>query len=121
MGAILQQRLRFDFSHNEKLTDDQLNQITMLINQKISEKLPVTRTEEPKEAAIASGAMAFFGQKYPDVVSVYTIGDPNNFFSKELCGGPHVTNLSELANIKIVKQEQFRRPPLLLKIRLIYA
>ncbi len=102
---ITAERLRFDFSHNEKLTDDELNQITMLINQKISEKLPVTHTEEPKESAIASGAMAFFGQKYPDVVSVYTIGDPNNFFSKELCGGPHVTNLSELANIKIDKQE----------------
>ncbi|KKT97159.1 MAG: Alanyl-tRNA synthetase, partial [Candidatus Collierbacteria bacterium GW2011_GWC2_45_15] len=47
----------------------------------------------------------FFGQKYPDIVSVYTIGSPPNFFSKEFCGGPHVTNTGELAKIKIVKQE----------------
>lgn len=102
---ITKDRLRFDFSHTEKLTDEQITQVENLINQKISEKLSVVRTEESKDQAIASGAMAFFGQKYPDVVSVYTIGDPQNFFSKELCGGPHVTNLSELANIKIVKQE----------------
>lgn len=102
---ITKDRLRFDFSHPEKISDEKLQEIENLINQKISEKLPVTKTEEPKEEAINSGALAFFGQKYPDVVSVYTVGDPNNFFSKELCGGPHVTNLSELANIKIVKQE----------------
>lgn len=102
---ITKDRLRFDFSHPEKISDEQLKQIEDLINQKISEKLTVTKTEEPKEEAINSGALAFFGQKYPDTVSVYTIGEPENFFSKELCGGPHVTNLSELANIKIVKQE----------------
>ncbi len=102
---ITAKRLRFDFSHAEKITDEQLKQVEDLINQKIEEKLTVTRTEEPKEQALASGALAFFGQKYPDIVSVYTIGDPKNPFSKELCGGPHVTNLSELANIKIVKQE----------------
>lgn len=98
-------RLRFDFSHTEKISDEILKQIEDLINQKISEKLAVVRTEESKDEAIASGAMAFFGQKYPDIVSVYTIGDSKKYFSKELCGGPHVTNLSELANIKIVKQE----------------
>ena len=102
---ITAERLRFDFSHPEKITDDLLKQIEDLINQKISEKLPVTHTEEPKSEAIASGALAFFGQKYPDLVSVFTIGKEPNHFSKELCGGPHVTNLSELANIKIVKQE----------------
>lgn len=102
---ITKDRLRFDFSHSDKLTDDQISEVENLINQKIAEKLPVTRTEEPKDNALASGALAFFGQKYPDIVNVYTIGDSNHFFSKELCGGPHVTNLSELANIKIVKQE----------------
>lgn len=102
---ITAERLRFDYSDNDKLTDEQVLKIENLINKKIQEKLPVIRTEEPKEQAIASGAMAFFGQKYPDVVSVYTIGVEPNHFSKELCGGPHVTNLSELANIKIVKQE----------------
>ena len=102
---ITKDRLRFDFSHTDKLTDEQIEKIEGLINKKISEKLTVTKTEEPKESAIASGALGFFGQKYPDIVSVYTVGEGENFFSKELCGGPHVTNLSELANIKIVKQE----------------
>ena len=102
---ITAERLRFDFSHTDKITDEQIKQIEDLINEKINQKLSVIRTEEPKDQAIASGALAFFGQKYPDLVSVYTIGDGENIFSKELCGGPHVTNLSELANIKIVKQE----------------
>lgn len=102
---ITKERLRFDFSHTDKITDEQLKQIEDLINEKINQKLSVIRTEEPKDQAIASGALAFFGQKYPDLVSVYTIGEGTNVFSKELCGGPHVTNLSELANIKIVKQE----------------
>jgi len=99
------ERLRFDFNHPEKLTDEQLKLVEDLINQKIVEKLPVSRSEMPKDKATASGALAFFGQKYPDVVSVYTIGNSKNPFSKEICGGPHVTNTAELAKIKIVKQE----------------
>ena len=102
---ITAERLRFDFSHTEKITDDQLLAIQDLINQKISEKLLVTRTELPKEKAITEGALAFFGQKYPDLVSVFTIGEGENIFSKELCGGPHVASLAELAKIKVVKQE----------------
>jgi len=102
---ITSERLRFDFSHPEKLTDDQISSIENLINQKISEKLPVIREEKPKDIALAEGALAFFGQKYPDIVSVYTIGNPPDVFSKEFCGGPHVTNTGELAKIKIVKQE----------------
>ncbi len=102
---ITGERLRFDFSHTDKLSDEQIKQIEDLINEKINKKLAVTRTEEAKDVAIASGALAFFGQKYPDLVSVYTIADGEKVFSKELCGGPHVNNLSELANIKIVKQE----------------
>lgn len=102
---ITSERLRFDFSHSEKLTEDQIKSLEDLINQKISAKLPVTRTEMPKDKAIAEGALAFFGQKYPDVVSVYSIGLGAKTFSKELCGGPHVETLAELAKIKIVKQE----------------
>jgi alanyl-tRNA synthetase len=102
---ITGERLRFDFSHTEKITDEQIKEIEDLINQKINKKLAVVRTEEAKDQAMASGALAFFGQKYPDLVSVYTITDGETVFSKELCGGPHVNNLSELANIKIVKQE----------------
>ena len=102
---ITAERLRFDFSHLEKLTDQELQLTEELINQKISENLPVTREEMSKDKAIAEGALAFFGQKYPEVVSVYTIGEKKKPFSKELCGGPHVTNTKELAKIKIVKQE----------------
>lgn len=102
---ITSERLRFDFSHPEKLTDRQLQLTEELINQKIAEKLPVTREEMSKDKAIAQGAMALFGQKYPDVVSVYTVGNKKNIFSKEICSGPHVTNTQELAKIKIIKQE----------------
>jgi alanyl-tRNA synthetase len=102
---INKDRLRFDFSHPTKLTDQEISQIEDLINQQISASLPVSQSEENKQDAIAAGAMAFFGQKYPDTVTVYTIGDPENFFSKELCGGPHVSNTSEIGKIKIIKQE----------------
>jgi len=102
---ITSERLRFDFSHPEKLTDEEIQSIEDLINKEIAKNLPVVREEMPKDEAIESGAMAFFGQKYPDIVSVYTIGNENNIFSKEICGGPHVTNTKELAKIKVVKQE----------------
>ncbi|KKT73206.1 MAG: alanyl-tRNA synthetase [Candidatus Collierbacteria bacterium GW2011_GWB1_44_6] len=102
---ITADRLRFDFSYTEKITDEQIKAIEDLINKKIAEKLSVVREEMPKEDALKQGALAFFGQKYPEIVSVYTIGPKNNFFSKELCGGPHVESLAELAKINIVKQE----------------
>ena len=102
---ITSERLRFDFSHPDKITEDQIRAVQDLINQKIAEKLPVTKEELPKEKALEQGALAFFGQKYPDLVTVYTIGDRKNYFSKELCGGPHVETLAELAKINIVKQE----------------
>ncbi len=98
---ITSERLRFDFSHPEKLTDGQMRQIEDLINQKISENIPVTRIEMKKSDAIAQGAMAFFPEKYPDITSVYTIGT----FSKELCGGPHVNSTGDIGRIKITKQE----------------
>jgi len=102
---ITAERLRFDFSHPEKLTDEELQQAEDLINKIIAEKQTIIREEMSKEKAIKEGAIAFFGQKYPDIVSVYTIGNKKNPFSKEICGGPHVTNTEELAKIKIVKQE----------------
>lgn len=98
---ITADRLRFDFSHSEKLTPDQLVQIESLINQKIQESIPVIRVEMPKTQALVEGAMAFFPEKYPDIASVYSIGS----YSKELCGGPHVTNTSEIGKIKITKEE----------------
>ena len=80
---ITSERLRFDFSHPEKLSDIQIKAVQDLINQEISERLTVTREELPKEKALAQGALAFFGQKYPEKVTVYTIGDKKHFFSKE--------------------------------------
>ncbi|TSC87650.1 MAG: alanyl-tRNA synthetase [Microgenomates group bacterium Gr01-1014_16] len=94
-------RLRFDFSHPEKLTPDQVNQVENIINQKISEDIKVVKTEMPKSQALAEGALAFFPERYPDFASVYQIGN----FSKELCGGPHVNSTGEIGRIKITKEE----------------
>jgi alanyl-tRNA synthetase len=99
------ERLRFDFSHSEKLTPDQLQQVEDLVNQKIDEDLPVIRTEQPKTQALSEGALAFFVEKYPDIVSVYTVGSPDHWFSKELCGGPHVNSTGVIGHIKIFKEE----------------
>lgn len=98
---ITSERLRFDFSHPVKLTPAEITQVENLINQKITENLPVTRLEMPKVAALAKGAMAFFPEKYPDITSVYKIAD----FSLELCGGPHVNSTGEIGRIKITKEE----------------
>ena len=98
---ITAERLRFDFSHPEKLTDEQIAQVEDLINSKIKEDIKVERVEMPKAQALAEGAMAFFPEKYPEMTSVYTIGD----FSKELCGGPHVQSTGEIGRIKIIRQE----------------
>jgi alanyl-tRNA synthetase len=102
---ITADRLRFDFSHPEKLTPGQLQEIEAMINQKIEANLPVTREEKPKQEALVEGALAFFAQKYPDVVSVYTIGPADHWFSKEICGGPHVNSTAEIGRIKIIKEE----------------
>lgn len=98
---ITSERLRFDFSHPSKLTPGELQQVQDLVNQKISENLPVTRVEMPKTKALAEGALAFFPEKYPDVTSVYSIGD----FSRELCGGPHVNSTGEIGKISITREE----------------
>ncbi len=98
---ITPERLRFDFSHPEKLTDEQKQQIETIINQKIKENLPVSFEEMTLDQAKKIGAMGVFEHKYGDKVKVYTIGD----FSKEICGGPHVDNIGELGHFKIIKEE----------------
>ena len=98
---ITAERMRFDFSCDHKLTEEEKLQTEALVNKWISEAHEVTSKEMTKEEAIASGAECMFIEKYPDVVTVYSIGD----FSKELCGGPHVTNTSEIGIFKIVKEE----------------
>lgn len=102
---ITAERLRFDFSHPDKLTTEQLNAIEQTMNQKIAQDLPVHRLEMTKSEALAKGAMAFFPEKYPDHVSVYIIGDLNQPYSMELCGGPHVSSTREIGGIKITKEE----------------
>ena len=94
-------RMRFDFNCDHKLTPEEKQQIEDLVNEWIKEGLPVTKEEMKKEDAIKSGAECMFIEKYPDIVTVYTIGD----VSKVLCGGPHVKNTSELGKFKIKKEE----------------
>ena len=103
---ITPERLRFDFSHPEKMTDEQKKKVEDLVNLKIKEGLPVTYKEMPKEEAEKTGAIHAFGEKYGDIVKVYTIGDENTgIFSREFCGGPHVENTSVLGDFKIQKEE----------------
>lgn len=98
---ITTERMRFDFNCDHKLTDEEKQRVEDLVNEWIKESIPVTVAEMSKEQAVASGAECMFIEKYPDVVTVYTIGD----VSKELCGGPHVKNTSELGHFKIKKEE----------------
>ena len=102
---ITSDRLRFDFSNTDKLTSPQITEIEKIINKKIQDNLPVTRQEMPKKQALAEGALAFFPEKYPEITSVYTVGPLDNYYSKELCGGPHVSSTGEIGRIKIIKQE----------------
>ena len=94
-------RMRFDFNCDHKLTPEEKQKIEELVNEWIKEGLPVTKQEMKKEDAIKSGAECMFIEKYPDIVTVYFIGN----VSKELCGGPHVKNTSELGTFKIKKEE----------------
>ena len=94
-------RMRFDFNCDHKMTDEEKRKTEDLVNKWIQEGLPVTKEEMKKEDAIKSGAEGMFIEKYPDIVTVYTIGD----VSKELCGGPHVNNTKELGKFKIKKEE----------------
>jgi alanyl-tRNA synthetase len=87
---ITAERTRFDFSHPEKVTREQLDEVEKIVNQKIEEDLPVTWQEENTQEAFSKGASGAFGDKYGDTVKVYTIGDPQKPFSREICGGPHV-------------------------------
>jgi alanyl-tRNA synthetase len=97
---ITAERLRFDFNHDSKLTDEEKQKVEDLVNQKIAEKLPMTKIVMKKEEAEKTGAVHAFGDKYGDEVSIYYIGDSlETAWSKEFCGGPHVTNTSELASI----------------------
>jgi alanyl-tRNA synthetase len=104
---ITSERLRFDFSHPQKLTDEEIRKVENLINLKIEEDLPVAFAEMPLSEAVTLGAMHFFAEKYGEKVKVYTIGDPKGvWFSKEICGGPHVTHTGAIGSVRIIKQEK---------------
>ncbi|PIZ44835.1 alanine--tRNA ligase, partial [Candidatus Wolfebacteria bacterium CG_4_10_14_0_2_um_filter_39_18] len=98
---ITSERLRFDFSHPEKMTSEQIKQVEDLVNEKIKQDLPVVCEEMNLEQAKEKGAMGVFNSKYDERVKVYSI----DTFSKEICGGPHVNRTSELGNFKIIKEE----------------
>ena len=98
---ITDERMRFDFSCDHKLTDEEKKKTEDLVNQYIKEELDVTFKEMTKEEALKSGAEAMFVDRYGDIVTVYSIGD----VSLEICGGPHVNNTRELGTFRIVKEE----------------
>ena len=111
---ITSERLRMDFSYDGKMTDEQKKEAERIVNEKIAEDLPVIRSELAREDAERLGAEHEFGQKYPDRVSVYSIGpkdatpaDPkfSEAFSIEFCGGPHVAHTGEIGTFRIAKEE----------------
>ena len=98
---ITEERLRFDFTHPQKMTKEEIQKVEDLVNKQIQKDLPVTCEEMSYEDAKKSGAIGLFTDKYGDKVKVYTIGD----FSKEICGGPHVTHTGDMGTFKIKKEE----------------
>jgi alanyl-tRNA synthetase len=111
---ITSERLRLDFNYDGKMTDEQKREVEKIVNEKIAEDLPVIRSEMAREDAEKLGAEHEFGAKYPERVSVYSIGprdatqaDPKfaQAFSIEFCGGPHVARTGEIGHFKLVKEE----------------
>jgi alanyl-tRNA synthetase len=98
---ITSERLRFDFTYSERLTENQIKEVENNVNKKIAEKLPVKMEIMSLEKAKIKGALAFFQSKYGEQVKVFSVGD----YSKEVCGGPHVANTSEIGEIEIYKEE----------------
>jgi alanyl-tRNA synthetase len=101
---ITPERLRFDFSHATKLTDDEKKKVEDQVNEWIEADLPVSFKELPKDEA-EKVAIHVFGDKYGDVVRVYSIGTEGHYISREFCGGPHVEHTGVLGHFKIQKEE----------------
>jgi len=102
---ITAERLRFDFTFPRKVTQEELKKAEDIANKVVSDDLPVTWGEMDLQEALNSGASAFFKLKYPNRVKVYTVGDEKHPFSRELCGGPHVSHTGEIGKITITKEE----------------
>src|SRR6266704_1246022 len=102
MGSnITQERLRFDFSHPKKLTGEEIQRVEEIVNQQIKRDLQTTMEVMPLQQALDQGALAFFGERYGDLVKVYKIGD----YSMEVCGGPHVQHTGGMGHFRIIKAE----------------
>ena len=104
---ITGKRLRFDFSHPQAVTKDELKQVEDQVNKWIAVDYPVTKISMQKQSALKAGALAFFVEKYPEEVTVYTVGldEENDWVSKELCGGPHVESTGKIGSIEIFKEK----------------
>jgi len=107
---ITEERLRFDFSHPQKVTPEQIAEIETIVNDQIANDLPITWQEMNTKEALAAGVLGAFGDKYGETVKVYTAGDPDGqWFSQEICGGPHVDHTAQLSEddkvFKITKEE----------------
>jgi len=103
---ITNERLRFDFSHGDKMTPEQIAKVETMVNEVIQKDMPVAYKEMSKDDAFGVGALGAFGEKYPDTVKVYTVGNPDgDYYSKEICGGPHVKHTGLIGKFKIVKEE----------------
>jgi alanyl-tRNA synthetase len=103
---ITAERLRFDFSHPAKVTPEEQAEIERIVNENIGRDWPMGYRELSPERAFAEGALGAFGDKYGETVKVYTAGDPDGeWFSKEICGGPHVDRTGVLGSFRIIKEE----------------
>jgi alanyl-tRNA synthetase len=102
---ITAERMRFDFAHPAPMTPEEIARVEGIVNEQIQKDLPVSMEVMGLDAAKASGAIALFGEKYESQVKVYTIGPPEGFFSREVCGGPHVERTGLLGQFKIQKEQ----------------
>ncbi len=106
---ITSERLRFDFNHPQKMTDEEIKKVENIVNEQIDKDLTVTWKEMPTKEGLATGARGHFGEKYGDTVKVYIMGPEDNPYTMELCGGPHVEHTGILGedgkHFKIIKEE----------------
>ena len=102
---ITSERIRFDFNFDRKLTVDEIQKIEDIVNEQIKLNLPVVCCEMETQKAFDEGALGAFGHKYPEKVKVYSVGEKEGCFSKEICAGPHVENTGSLGIFKIIKEE----------------
>ena len=102
---ITAERLRFDFTFSRKMTPEEISQVEQLVNDVIKDDLEVTKITLPLEEALKTDALHFFKVKYPEMVDIYSIGVEDSWWSREFCGGPHVSHTGEIGHFKITKEE----------------